>query len=358
MAEELGERTEAPTGRRRREARNRGQIARSTDLGSAVDLIGAFLALSIMGGGIVTGLAALTAHLLDSSQSGAGIRLAEIDTSLRSTASRTAMIAGPFLLVMFAIAYLAQFAQVGWLFTLQPIHPKLDRLDPMKGIGRLFSRRNIIKSLVGILKLAILGVIAWTVASGHTAELASLPRLAAMAAIIVLGRMIVDLCIWMLAAMLILGIIDYVYQRIQHTKDLKMTKQEVKEEMRSMEGDLETKGRRLRMAREIAMQRLRQAVPTADVVVTNPTHFAVALKYDGDKMAAPMVVAKGADFLAFRIRELAAANDIPIVERPPLARALYHNIDVGRTIPAEHFEAVAEILAYVYRLQGREPVAA
>lgn len=355
MAEELGEKTEAPTARRRSEARNRGQVAKSQDFGSAIDLIGAFIALAIMGGSIVTGLAALMAGLLDSAVSGPGHSLGAVDTSLRTTAAQTVTIVGPFLLVMFFVAYLSQFVQVGWLLTLKPLQPKLDRLDPVKGVKRLISRRNLVKSLIGILKLAILGAIAYTIAGTHTGELASLPRLTAVAAAAVLGRMLIDLCLWMLAAMLILGLIDFAYQRFQHTKDLKMTKQEVKEEMRSMEGDLETKGRRLRMAREIALQRIRQAVPKADVVVTNPTHFAVALQYDGETMAAPKVVAKGADFLAFRIRELAAAHGVPIVERPPLARALYHHVDVGRTIDPEHYEAVAEILAYVYRLKGKLP---
>lgn len=352
MAEELGERTELPTARRRGQARGRGQIAKSTDLGSAIDLAGAFILLAILGSSIVGGLAALTRTLLDSSVSGTAAP-ETIQSTLRFAAIQTALIAAPFMLLMCVVAAFAQFLQVGWLFTLEPLAPKLNKLNPVTGLKRLFSRRSLVKTGLGILKLSVLVMVAWLVVAGHTGEIASLPRLHAVAAFMVMGRIIVDLCLWMLAVMLIIGIIDFIYQRWQHTRDLKMTKQEVKDELRSMEGDMETKGRRLRMARQIALQRIQQSVPRADVVVTNPTHFAVALEYDPETMAAPKVVAKGADFLAFRIREIAAAHRVPIIERPPLARALYAEVDVGRAISPELYEAVAEILAYVYRLEGR-----
>ncbi len=358
MAEDLGEKTEMPSARRLREARGRGQVAKSQDLGSAIDLVGGFIALMILGGSIVAGLSGLLRYLLDDRNSGAAMDLSSLDGALRLTAVQLAVITGPFLLVMFAVSFFGQFVQVGWLFTLQPLQPKLDRLNPMSGLSRLFSRRNAMKTAVGVVKMSIIGTIGVLIVRSHTAEIASLSRLGAAAAFMLMGRILADLCIWMLAVMLVMGIVDFVYQRWQHTKDLKMTKQEVKDELRSMEGDVETKGRRLRMARQIALQRIRQSVPKADVVVTNPTHFAVALKYDADEMAAPKVVAKGADFMAFRIREIAAANGIPIVEKPPLARALYAEVDVGRAISPEFYEAVAEILAYVYRLEGRQPKAA
>jgi len=277
---------------------------------------------------------------------------------VRFAGLRLVMIAGPFLVAMFVVSYLGQFVQIGWLLSLTPIQPKLDRLNPISGFARLFSKRNAVKTGIGVLKLAVIGLVGTLIIQSHTTEIAALPRLTAVAAFMVMGEIIADMCLWMLAIMLIIGIVDFVYQRVQHTKDLKMTKQQVKDEMRSMEGDLETKGRRLRMARQIALQRIRQTVPKADVIVTNPTHFAVALQYDGENMSAPKVVAKGADFLAFRIREIAVANGIPIVEKPPLARALYAEVAIGKAISPEFYEAVAEILAYVYRLEGRVPVAA
>jgi flagellar biosynthetic protein FlhB len=358
MAEDLGDKTEMPTSRRRREARGRGQIAKSQDFGSAVDLAGGFIALLLLGGSIVGGLTALLRYVLDDRTSGAAMDPASLDGVLRLAAVQLAVITGPFLLVMFAISYFAQFMQVGWLFTLQPLQPKLSRLNPVTGLSRLFSRRNAVKTAVGAAKMIVIGAVGIIVVRSHMAEIAALPRLTAAAAFMVTGQIIADMCIWMLAIMLIIGITDFIYQRWQHTKDLKMTKQEIKDEFRSMEGDVETKGRRLRMARQIALQRVKQAVPKADVVVTNPTHFAVALQYDPENMAAPKVVAKGADFMAFRIREIAAASGIPIVEKPPLARALYAEVDIGRSISPEFYEAVAEILAYVYRLQGKQGAAA
>jgi flagellar biosynthetic protein FlhB len=284
--------------------------------------------------------------------------MADMGGTLRFAAARTAVIVGPFILIMFVIVFAAQFAQVGWLFTLKPLHPKFNRLNPISGTARLFSRRNLVKTGIGLSKIGVLGSIAWAVSRAHLGEMVSLPHLHPAAAFGVIGGIVADLCLWMLAVMLLIGVVDLIFQRWQHTRDLRMTKREIKDEFRSMEGDTETKGRRLRMARQIALQRIRQDVPTADVIVTNPTHFAVALRYESDRMAAPKVVAKGADFLAFRIREIAAASGVPIVERPPLARALYANVEVGRTIDPEFFEAVAEILAYVYRLQGKAPAAA
>jgi len=358
MAEELGEKTELPTSKRRRDARARGQVAKSHDFSSAIDLVGTYILLLILGGSMVAGLAAIVRHLLDPSISGVGMNMAEIDLGVRFAAKRVVMVVGPFILLVFVVVLLGQFTQVGLLFTLEPIRPKLDRLSPIAGIGRLFSLRNVVKTGTGLVKLMILSAIAAMIVRKRMPEIVALPRLDTVAAFAAMGQIIADLCIWMLAVMFIIGIADFIYQRWQQTRDLKMTKQEIKEELRSMEGDLETKGRRLRMARQMALQRLRQTVPTADVIVTNPTHFSVALQYDPDKMAAPKVVAKGADFMAFRIREIASANRIPIIERPPLARALYANVDVGKTISTEYFEAVAEILAYVYRLEGKQPVAA
>jgi flagellar biosynthetic protein FlhB len=254
---------------------------------------------------------------------------------------------------MVLIAIAAQALQVGWLFTLYPIQPNLSKLDPIKGLGRVFGKRGVVKTGANSLKLVVMLIIAAIIIRKDLDEIAGLPRLNMAAAMAMIGEMIYQLVKWLLALLLLLGIVDYFVQKHQHTQDLKMTKQEVRDERRSMEGDPEIKGRRLRMAREIAMQRINSAVPQADVIVTNPTHFSVAIKYDSESMRAPVVVAKGADDLAFRIRDLARTHGVPVVERPPLARALYHGIDVGREIDPEHYQAVAEVLAYVYRLDSK-----
>jgi flagellar biosynthetic protein FlhB len=185
-------------------------------------------------------------------------------------------------------------------------------------------------------------------------KIVGLPALDATQGLMVIARMLLALAIWLAAILLLIGLIDWLYQRWQHTQDLRMTRQQVKDERRSMEGDPQIKGRRFRMMREILMQQIQQQVPLADVVVTNPTHFAVALRYDADKMRAPRVVAKGADYMAQRIRLVAAGAGVPIIERPPLARGLYYGVDVGHDISSEYYEAVAEILAYVYRLEGAQ----
>lgn len=205
-----------------------------------------------------------------------------------------------------------------------------------------------------LMKLALLaGTAAWVVAR-------DLPRLVSLASLesaplyAATGELVYDLALTLAALLLVLAVLDYAYQRWQHEQDLKMSKQEVKEELKRMEGDPLVKQRRQRVARQLAMHRVQHAVPQADVVVTNPTHYAVALRYDTSTMAAPQVVAKGADFLALRIRQLAALHEVPIVERKDLARALYRTVDVGRTISPEHYHAVAEVLAYVYRLGRRK----
>jgi len=184
--------------------------------------------------------------------------------------------------------------------------------------------------------------------------LGEMPHMGLRTAVVLGLRAIVELMVWMLVALLIIGFADLKYQKWQHRHDNKMTKQEVKEEQKSMDGDPEMKQRRSRVAREIAMQRVQQDVPSADVVVTNPTHFSVALKYDSNTMAAPEVIAKGADYVALRIREVARVHGVPVIERPPLARALYRGVEVGQAVSPEHYEAVAEVLAYVYRIDGRQ----
>lgn len=353
MAEELGDKTELPTARKRTEARERGQIAKSVDLGAAIDAAGSAALLGLLGSTLVGGLAAVLRYLLDDRLSGRALSVDVVGELMRWTLVQTGVIVGPFIGIMLVIIAAGQVLQVGWSPTATPLEPKLDRLNPIAGAQRVFSGRGLVKSGLTVLKLLVVLTVTVTIAMQEWQKIAQLPQLELSSLLVAMLDILWRVLIWVVALLLILGIADYTYQLWQQTQDLKMTKQEVKDEQRSTEGDLETKGRRLRIARQMAMQRLSKSVPKADVIVTNPTHFAVALKYESGSMSAPTVVAKGADFLALRIRELAAANAIPIVERPPLARALYHNVPVGRQIKPEFYEAVAEILAYVYRLKNR-----
>ena len=350
MADDLGEKTEQPTGRKLGQARSRGQIPKSVDLSGAVDLAGAVTLLALLGG-VFTGQAvALVRASLSGGAPGWGVDGRQVDELLRWTFAHGVLLAAPFMGLMALIAAASQYMQVGLLWTTEPLTPNFGRLNPVTGFGRLFGRRNVIKTAVGLLKLAAMAyLVVWFVRRALR-ELAGLPMLSAVQGWQYLGRLVLEMAAWMLLVMLVIGIADYWFQRWQHHQDLRMSKQEVQDERKSTEGDERAKARRLKLGRSMVMQRMRMDVPKADVVVTNPTHFAVAIQYDQANMNAPRVVAKGADYLAFRIREVAGLAGVPIVERPELARALYAYVPVGGEIRPEQYEAVAEVLAYVYRL--------
>ncbi|MGB0766212.1 MAG: EscU/YscU/HrcU family type III secretion system export apparatus switch protein, partial [Phycisphaeraceae bacterium] len=241
----------------------------------------------------------------------------------------------------------------GLMLTGKPLIPKFSRLNPLSGVKRLVDARAAIRLVMSLSKVAIISAVATVMIVMEIDEIAALPMMTVGAATAAAGHMTFMLALKLAGLLVILALLDFAFQKYQHTKDLKMTKQEVKQEMKDMDGDPLMKQRRARVARQLAMQRMAQQVPQADVILTNPTHLSIALKYDSETMRAPKVVAKGADFMAMRIRQIATANGIPLVERKPLARALYGVVEVGDEVPEEHYAAVAEILAYVYRLSGK-----
>jgi flagellar biosynthetic protein FlhB len=260
----------------------------------------------------------------------------------------------PLVLGITAAGVAVSMAQVGFNPTTKPLQPNFGKLSPIRGLGNLLNLRGGIRLVMGLSKIAVIGGVAMWVIVQDLPGILVLSELEPMPMFGVACEMVYSLALKLAAVLITLALIDYLYQRWQHEKDLRMTKEEVKEELKRMEGDPLVKQRRMRVARQLAMQRIGQTVPKADVVVTNPTHYAVALRYDSKTMAAPKVVAKGADFMAMRIRQLAALHGIPIVERKELAQALYRGVDVGREVPGEFYGAVAEILAYVYRLSGKK----
>ncbi len=350
MADDAGEKTEAPTPRRLSDARKKGQVARSQDLSAAALLFGGLIALLVVGPGIWRALTQVM-------QLGLGANGLTRAGDLPALA--IAMGIGAFqdvallMLILFIVALAIMYAQVGFLFTLTPLTPNLGKLNPLSGVKRLFSAKKAVELLMNVGKMILVCGVAYVTIMGFAdrvlfAATATFPVMYPMA-----WDLVFTLGIRLAVVMLVLALFDYAYQRYRHTKDLKMTKQEVKEELKSMEGDPVLKRRRRQVQMQLAMQRIGRDVPQADVVVTNPTHYAVALKYVPESMAAPKVVAKGADFLARRIREIAAAAGVPIVERPALARMLYAEVPVGHEVPGKFFEAVAEILAYIYELSGR-----
>jgi len=354
MADDMGEKTELPTGRKLEDARQKGQLAKSIDLSAPLEMIGAVALIWWLGPMMLAGCQEVMRALLGAAPLTVMLAPAEALRSLGWGMSRVMMIAGPLMVMMAVVAVAAQLQQVSFLFTLEPLRPKPEKLNPITGFGRIFSLRSVVKTLVSLVKLIVVGVVVYRVIMAHAQEIASLPALTALAGLGAMSWIVLKVIIWVLAMMLIIGVADWMYQRWQHTQDLKMTRHEVKDDRKESDGDPEMKARRQRIARDIATQRAKNQVPKADVVVTNPTHFAVALKYDADRMAAPVVVAKGEDYMALRIREIAAAHGVPIVERPPLARALYSGVKVGQMVKPELFEAIAEVLALVYKLDKRK----
>lgn len=353
MAEDLGEKSEEPTPKRRLEAREEGNVSKSQDLSAALLLgvvtVGIWVAaMPMLGRGKI-----VLEHLLDGSL-GNALRVEDVTAIATHVAGATVRIVLPILLVAWAAAYLSHFIQVGWLFAAKAVQPKLSKISPIKGFKRVFGINALVKATLDSLKVLIIVVVVTLTVMQYSDRMLVLPYLTVLAALSQIGWLMLDLAARVLAVLLVLGILDFFYQRWKHTKDLKMTKQQVKDEMKQTDGDPETRKRRMRMQQQIAMQRVSSAVPKADVIVTNPEHISIAIQYDADKMNAPKVVAKGADFLALRIRQIAMQHGIPIVERKPLARAMYKSVPVGREIPPEFFQAVAEILAYVYRLSGRK----
>ncbi|MBL4575487.1 MAG: flagellar biosynthesis protein FlhB [Opitutaceae bacterium] len=354
MAENNFEKTEAPTPRRLQEARNDGNIARSTDLTAAIMLLGGIVALHMLGTRMFEGLGAATRVLLMAEHSPNPTRVEGVGEMAYYSAYMFATSLGPVVIAVAAVGLLSSLGQVGFLLTVKPLEPNFGKLSPLKGIANLFKLRAVMRLVMSVQKVVLIAAVAgWFVVQDmpkivHIAELSALQAFGAA------GTLVYGLALKLAILLLIMALIDYSFQRWQHEQDLMMSKQDVKEEMKRMEGDPQIKQRRTRVAKQLAMQRVAQAVPQADVIVTNPTHFSIALQYDSDSMRAPRVIAKGADFMAMRIRQIAVAHGIPLVERKPLAQALYKSVEIGEEVPAEHYAAIAEILAYVYRLNGKK----
>ncbi len=353
MAEDMGEKTEQPTTKRLSDARERGQVAKSSDLSAAVVMAGATLVLVVFGVEVLAGMGMVMRYVLSPDVLATDLAGGRIASDASLVFGHLVRMVAPVMLVMLVVGYVAQVSQVGLMFSLKVMQPNLGKLNVIKGMKKFFSIRSLVRGGLDVLKLAMIGAVVWAVIWSEWEEILALTTLEVMPALVVAAWMIVKVAIWVLLVLLLLGLADFAYQKWQHNEDLKMTRHEVKDERKASEGDTEAKGRRMKLARQMAMQRLAHDVPRADVVVTNPTHFSVALKYDGKTMDAPKVVAKGADYLALKIRYIATAHGITIVERPPLARAIYQDVAVGREIHPAHYEAVAEVLAYVYRLEGR-----
>ena len=268
---------------------------------------------------------------------------------------KTLIISAPLFIVSVVITFLMSIAQVKWKPTIKPLKPKLKNIDPLSGFKRMFSKDKLIELLKSILKVSILGYVVYDALKEKWGFLFELYHLSLWEAIALIGTTVIDLGLSISYYFLAIAAFDFFYQKRKFSEDMKMTKQEVKDEYKNSEGDPQIKGRIRQKMREVSQKRMMQSLPEADVVITNPTHLAVAIKYDREAQnaAAPMVIAKGADYVAEKIKKAAREHKIEIVENKPLARMLYYNVELGDEIPQELYQMVAEVLAYVYELKGK-----
>ncbi|HEX7343905.1 MAG TPA: flagellar biosynthesis protein FlhB [bacterium] len=349
--ESFQEKTEQPTGRRRRQARKKGQVVKSVEVNSALILLGGLVSLTVFGGYMLSRMMAANRFIF-SQLSSIQLTPETLQGQFLSGALLWVSILAPLLISIVIIGLAANILQSGLLFASESIKPKFSNLNPIKGIKRLGSKRSLVELLKGILKIAIVGWIGYLTLAGLSREMVPL-----------MDRSVWDIFQWICSGILrvgyrtiivlvILAILDYAYQRWEHIQSLKMTKQEVKDEHRQAEGDPQVKSKIRSIQLRTALRRMMKDVHKADVVITNPTEIAIALSYVPEKMSAPIVLAKGKRLIAERIREIARQHEIPLVENKPLAQALYKAADVGQEIPGNFYQAVAEILAYVYRLRG------
>jgi flagellar biosynthetic protein FlhB len=347
------QKTEDPTPRRLEEARKRGQVIYSREVSSWVMLFVATVLVVAAGPGIMGDLRDAVklyigqAHALPVEGPGLKTLLTQLFLKVMG------IVIIPFLVLM-AAGILAGIAQTGPLFTFDPIKPDIGKISPMRGWQRLFSLKSIMEFVKGILKLVVVSVAGLFVLMPYFGGVEHFVGQDINAALFDLRYLFLKLMIAVLVVMFFIAVMDYMYQRHDFMSKMRMSKQELKEEYKQTEGDPHVKARLKQLREQKARQRMMQAVPEADVVITNPTHYAVALKYDTKEMAAPQMVAKGTDDVAGRIKAVAEENKVPIVENAPLARALYDSMEIEQTIPEEHFKAVAEVISYVFKLKGKK----
>jgi flagellar biosynthetic protein flhB len=352
-----GEKTEEPTAKKLEDARKDGKVAKSRELNHAFDLIVLFLLLKIFTsyiyGGFVNSFSFVYTRIPDF------VKLNAQDVSAYSISSLMTHIIVeslkmmlPFFIAGVVICVLVSILQIGFKVTKKPMEPKLDKFNPINGFKRIFSKDAVFELLKSLVKLFIIGYVAYTSIKKNADTLFVLYDIPLTQAIILCGQIIIDAGLKISLVYLVIGVADFAYQKHKFHEEMKMTKQEVKDEYKNTEGNPEIKGRQRQRMQEASRRRMMQDVPKADVIITNPTHLSVALKYDPNESKAPVVLAKGEDHLALKIREVAKENHIEIVENKPLARMLYANVDIGQEIPPELYQAVAEVLALVYDMKN------
>lgn len=353
-----GEKTEEPTSKKLEDARNEGQVAKSKEVTSAFEMLAAFLMIRFLVEYIGTVFVGNIYNLYSQIPEYAKLYDGHVQTEtfrmiFVASLTRILQIIAPFLIVGFLVAFITNLLQVKWKITGKPLQPKFNKLNPVSGFKRIFSKNSLMELVKSVLKLTLIGYVVYDYLKKNMPPIYQLYDISLNQGIAQIGMLVINLGIRIALFYMLIAALDFAYQKIKFKNDMKMTKQEVKDEYKNQEGDPQIKGKQRQRMMEASRRRMMQQLPEADVVITNPTHFAVAIKYEPEVYDAPYVVAKGADYLAQKIKDVAKENHIEIVENKPLARMLYANVDVGSVVPPELYQAVAEVLAFVYHLQGK-----
>jgi len=349
-----GEKTEKATPKRRREAREKGQVVKSVEINSAVILLFLYLGMKIFGTMIIGDMVVLITEFFSEQY------LHQTDNFVESlqnvyilSLKHFFIICGPLFAVSFLTALFVNYIQVGFLFSPKVLAMKFDKINPVAGFKRIFSLKSLVELVKSIVKMIIVGTVVYFQFKKSFSEIPNMVSIDLMKSATIIWNALMSIMWKTGLTFLIFGIFDYAYQWWQHEKDMKMSKDDIKQEYKLMEGDPKIKAKIRDMQRRMGMRRMMQQIPTADVVITNPTHFAVALKYDESMNKAPVVVAKGQDIVALKIKQEAKKNKVHIVENKPLAQALFKTTNIDEAIPEDLFQAVAEILAIVYQMKSR-----
>ena len=353
-----GEKTEKPTSKKLSYARDEGKVAKSREVSNALGLIALFLILKVLigtfGNQFLETFNGIYSKIPDVvSYSAGGISVATVTSVINTVLIRILTILLPVLLVGFAVAFASDIIQVKWKVTLKPLQPKFSKLNPISGFKKIFSKEALFELLKSLIKIGIVCWIAYSTLRDEFHNIFFLYDMPLKQAIVFIGDLAISIGLSISLTYVLIALADFVYQKLRFNEDMMMTKQEVKDEYKNTEGNPEIKSKQRARMREVSQRRMMQDLKTADVVITNPTHYAVAVKYDQNESSAPVVVAKGEDYLAAKIKEAAKENEIEIVENKPLARMLYANVDIGAQIPPELYQAVAEVLAFVYNLKNK-----
>ena len=347
-----GEKTEKATPKRRNDERKKGRVAKSQDVNTAFLLLFVFILMAVFGSFMKDNMLALFQHTFTEYINWELTERSLFQVFLESIIE-FAKIVGPIMLIALIAGVASNLMQIGFLFTTEPLKFDLKKIDPIQGAKRIFSMRALVELLKSLLKIALIGAVTFFIIWMYKDEMLMVAFQNVDSALAFFGRVTLIMGIAATIALLLLAVFDYAYQRFDFEKNIRMSKQDIRDEYKNIEGDPLIKSKIKEKQRQIAMRRMMSEIPNADVVITNPTHFAIAIKYDENKASAPYVVAKGVDQIALKIREIAKANNVMQVENRPLARSLYASVEIGEVVPEEFYQAVAEVLAYVYRMEKK-----